>query len=63
VFVAFVQIVVDRFSTYSIADGNFISVCGYTWKLSCSVMIFHQCTCFAVELQFVIEEHCHLINC
>jgi len=39
VFVCFVQIVVDRLTI--IEDGKFISVYGYTWKLSCSLTIFH----------------------
>jgi len=39
VFVVFVQIIVDRLAL--IEDGKFISVKGYTWKLSWSVTIFH----------------------
>jgi len=38
-FVGFVQIVVDRLSF--IKDDKFISVNGYTRKLSCSLTIFH----------------------
>jgi len=38
VFVGFVEIVVDPFSTKQ--DSKFISVYGYTWKLSFSLTIF-----------------------
>ena len=34
-------------------DGKFISVCGYTWKLSCSLSIFY------CVLVFLLNYKCH----
>ena len=39
-FIGFAQIVVDRFSNYR-GWQRFISIDGYTWKLSCSLTLFH----------------------
>jgi len=49
--VGFVQIDVDRFSRPLVEDDKFISVYGYTWKLSCSLYDLSLSTCFAVALQ------------
>jgi len=58
-FVGCVQNVVDRLAL--VEDDEFISVYGYTWKLSYCLTIFHHvayilCCCATI----VIDEYCHL---